>query len=94
MSPQSNESSLLAEPNVPFTFRRPGEDMVNRLARPESLDSALRNAAGLNEEQFKILKDVLVQTARKHLDFSRPLQDQNRERWQVFVNEVRYGERY
>jgi hypothetical protein len=30
--------------------------MVNRLARPESLDSALRNAAGLNEEQFKILK--------------------------------------
>jgi hypothetical protein len=38
------------------TFRRPGEDMVNRLARPESLDSALRNAAGLNEEQFKILK--------------------------------------
>ena len=35
-----------------------------------------------------------MQTARKHLDFSRPLPDQNRERWQVFVNEVRYGERY
>jgi hypothetical protein len=74
MSPQSNESSLLAEPNMPCmsshnpksaswlkshpsaSFRRPGEDMLNALARPESLDSALRNAAGLNEEQFKMLK--------------------------------------
>jgi hypothetical protein len=35
-----------------------------------------------------------MQTARKHLDFRQPLKDQNRERWQVFVNEVRYGKRY
>ena len=78
MSPQSNESSLLAEPNMPcmssrnsksalsechppsvntnIYFRRPGEDMENRLAHPKSLDSALRNAAGFDEEQFKMLK--------------------------------------
>ena len=35
-----------------------------------------------------------MQTARKHLDLSLRLKDQNREQWQAFVNEVRYGERY
>ena len=51
------EICIVAECHPPSaSYRRPGEDMLNRLARPESLDSALQNAAGLNEEQFKMFK--------------------------------------
>jgi hypothetical protein len=37
-------------------FPRPSSDMEMRLASEKSSMSALQNAAGLNDEEFKLLK--------------------------------------
>ena len=36
------------------------------------------------------LQDILHKTARKHLDLSKMLEDQDDEQWQTFVNEVSF----
>jgi len=69
-------------------FLRPGDDMELRLANQKSSDSALRNAAGFEHEEYKMFKDVIKETVRKHLDLSNEIADQDKERWQMFVNEL------
>lgn len=89
MSSESNPSVEIPVPiDKKIFFCRPGVDMETRLANTKSSGSALQNAAGFDEAEFKLFKDVLQQTARKHLDLSVSLQHQNGEQWQFFVNEL------
>ncbi|KIM87212.1 hypothetical protein PILCRDRAFT_4403 [Piloderma croceum F 1598] len=86
------DSISTPEDNIPVDkmifYPRPSSDMEMRLASGKSSMSTLQNAAGLNDEEFKLLKDVLVKTAREHLDLRKKVEDQDEDQWQHFVNEL------